>query len=283
MKVVIFAGGTGTRLSEETTRIPKPMVEIGGRPILWHIMKIYSHYGYNDFIICCGYKGYLIKEYFANYYNHNSDLTVDLSNNDITYHNTPRENWNVTLIDTGLETLTANRLLKVKKLLKNEETFMLTYGDGVGNIDIEQLVHFHKKHKKIATVTSVQPQGRFGTLTMDHLNCVTSYQEKISDSNTLVNAGFFVLNKEIFEQIELACYMRDLSNVDFNKKCKFQDLPVACEVQVMFEQDPLTSLVLSNQLMSYRHEGFWMPMDTLKDKGILEQMWNNNQAKWKVW
>jgi glucose-1-phosphate cytidylyltransferase len=256
MKVVILAGGLGTRLSEETEFRPKPMVEIGGKPILWHIMKIYSHFGFNDFIICLGYKGYMIKEYFANYFIHNSDLAIDLSSNNIKVHNSHCEPWKVTLVDTGLNTQTGGRLKRVQKYI-GEERFMATYGDGVGDINIKELLEFHKKHGKYATVTAVQPPGRFGAINLDAYDNITSFEEKPRGDKAWINGGFFVLEPEIFNYIE--------------------------GDGTFWEREPLANLAKDGQLVAYRHQGFWKPMDTLRDKRELEELWNSGKAPWKVW
>lgn len=257
MKTVIFAGGLGSRISEESHLRPKPMIEIGGKPILWHIMKLYSHYGYNEFIICLGYKGFMIKEYFTNYFIHNADITVDLSKNETTIHRDNSENFKVTLIDTGLNTLTAGRLQRVQKYIEDDH-FMLTYGDGVSNVNIDQLVQFHKSHDKIATVTSVQPAGKFGVLSLSPDNKVNGFVEKPGQAGTWINGGFFVLNKEVFD------YLQGPMN------------------EVMWEQAPMKKLVEDDQLMSYKHEGFWKSMDILRDKVELEAMWEGN-PQWKIW
>lgn len=256
MKVVILAGGFGTRLSEETTIKPKPMVEIGEKPILWHIMKIYSHYGFNDFIICLGYKGYVIKEYFANYYLHQSDVTFHLSNNSMQIHHNTAEPWKVTLIETGLNTMTGGRLLRVKDYLNNE-SFMMTYGDGVSNINILDLVEFHKSTNQIATLTATRPSGRFGALKIEHDNKVSNFQEKPDGDGSWINGGFFVLEPQVFN------YLDDDTTI--------------------FERKPLQTLAHENQLKAFHHHGFWMPMDKLSDKVDLEKMWNENKAPWKVW
>jgi len=256
MKVVILAGGFGTRLSEETELKPKPMVEIGGKPILWHIMKIYSHFGFNDFIICLGYKGYMIKEYFANYFIHNSDLAIDLSSNNIKVHNSHCEPWKVTLVDTGLNTQTGGRLKRVQKYI-GEERFMATYGDGVGDINIKELLEFHKKHGKYATVTAVQPSGRFGALNLDERDNIISFEEKPKGDKTWVNGGFFVLEPQIFEYIK--------------------------GDETLWEREPLENLSKDNQLVEYKHYGFWKPMDTLRDKRELEALWNSGSPPWKIW
>ena len=256
MKVVILAGGLGTRLSEETTIKPKPMVEIGGRPILWHIMKIYSHYGFNEFIICLGYKGYMIKEYFANYFLHQSDITIDLEKNKIETHNNYAEPWKVTLVDTGDNTMTGGRILRVKDYI-GDETFMFTYGDGVANINIKVLIEFHKSKNKIATVTAAQPVGRFGSMEIDSDNNVKHFIEKPEGDGKWVNGGFFVLKPEVFKYID--------------------------GDQIFFERQPLEKLANNNQLAAYHHKGFWMPMDKLSDKVELEKMWESGKAAWKIW
>lgn len=256
MKVVILAGGFGTRLSEETSIKPKPMVEIGEKPILWHILKIYSHFGYNDFIICLGYKGYIIKEYFANYYLHQSDITIDLEKNNIQIHKNTSEPWKVTLVDTGLNTMTGGRLLRIKEYIE-DDVFMMTYGDGLSNVNINELVEFHRKHNKTATLTAVMPVGRFGALNISNNNNVINFQEKPQGDGAWVNGGFFVLSKEIFNYLE--------------------------DDKTIFERYPLESLARENQLNAFKHYGFWMPMDKLSDKIELERMWNGNKAPWKVW
>ena len=258
MKAVILAGGFGTRISEESGVRPKPMVEIGGMPILWHIMKIYSHYGINEFVICCGYKGYMIKEYFANYFLHQSDVTFDLNLNQMVYLNNQAEPWKVTLIDTGQNTMTGGRLLRVKEHVQND-TFCMTYGDGVGNINIEELINFHKKNKAIATLTAVQEEGRFGSFTLDSDQTnITMFREKPKDSNSAwINGGFFVLEPEVFDYLEGDA--------------------------TIFERAPLEQLAKSNNLSAFRHDDFWMPMDTLRDKKVLEGYWDENKAPWKVW
>ena len=256
MKAVILAGGFGTRLSEETTIKPKPMVEIGGRPILWHIMKIYSSFGFNEFIICLGYKGYVIKEYFANYFLHEADVTFDLSNNQMEVHNRNAEPWKVTLIDTGQDTMTGGRLLRVKDYV-GDETFMMTYGDGVADINIENLLRQHKEKDQIATLTAVQPSGRFGAIKLDKNNNILQFQEKPEGDGAWINGGFFVLKPEIFN------YLSDDTTI--------------------FERQPLENLAKDGQLNAYYHHGFWMPMDKLSDKKNLEEMWNKGDAKWKIW
>ncbi|MFH1824989.1 MAG: glucose-1-phosphate cytidylyltransferase [Candidatus Firestonebacteria bacterium] len=256
MKVVILAGGLGTRLGEETSIRPKPMIEIGEKPILWHVMKIYSHYGFNDFIICLGYKGYMIKEYFANYFMHQSDVTIDLTKNETEVHISKAEPWKITLVDTGLNTMTAGRIKKVQKYIGNK-TFMLTYGDGVGDVNIKKLVEFHKKHGKFATITSVQPSGRFGALTLEKDDKVIAFQEKPKGDGAWINGGFFVLEPQIFDYI----------NSD----------------DVLWEKEPLEKLASECQLLAYKHSGFWQPMDTLRDRTHLEELWKSVKAPWKVW
>ncbi len=256
MKVVILAGGLGTRLSEETVVRPKPMVEIGGRPILWHIMKIYSHYGFNDFVICLGFKGYMIKEYFSNYFLHMSDVTFDMRNNSMEVHQRHAEPWKVTLVDTGMDSMTGGRLKRVAPYLENE-TFMLTYGDGVANVDIGDLVRYHRSHGKPATVTSTQPSGRFGALNMGEDGTIYSFQEKPAGDGSWINGGFFVMEPSIIDRI--------------------------AGDGTVFEKEPLEGLARDSQLMAYRHGGFWQPMDTLRDKQHLEALWNSGQAPWKVW
>jgi len=258
MKVVIFAGGLGTRISEETDKIPKPMVNIGEKPILWHIMKTYSHYGFNEFIICLGYKGYVIKEYFKNYFLHNSDMTIDIKNNNVEIHNTDSESFKVTLINTGLTTATAGRLKQVQKYIGNED-FMLTYGDGVCDVDINELVKFHKNHNKIATVTSIQQDARFGGMDVAPNGEVLSFREKTKDEGKWINGGYFVLKPKVFTYLDY-----DVS-------------------QVMWEDEPMEQLTRDKQLTSFQHKGFWKCMDALRDKNELEKLWNTDNAKWKVW
>lgn len=258
MKVVIFAGGLGTRIAEETEARPKPMVEIGGKPILWHIMKIYSHFGFDEFIICLGYKGYLIKEYFMHYYLHNSDITIELGSNKLDVHYTDTESFKVTLVDTGLSTKTAGRLQRVQQYTGGED-FMLTYGDGVANIDLNDLLKFHRRHGKIATVTAVQPEARFGGMELDDSGSVTIFKEKPKGDGKWVNGGFFVLSPGVFDYLK-----GDMT-------------------EVMWEDSPMERLALDKQLMAYKHTGFWKPMDALRDKLELEAMWQNKQAKWKIW
>jgi glucose-1-phosphate cytidylyltransferase len=257
MKVLILAGGLGSRLSEETNLKPKPMVEIGGKPILWHIMKIYSSYGFNDFVILCGYKGYMIKEYFANYYSHMSDMTIDMTTNTITHLKNNAEPWKITLIDTGLNTLTGGRIKRVQDYV-GSEPFMITYGDGVGDVNINELIDYHKKHGKAITMTAVQPEGRFGSLQIDENNKVQSFQEKPKGDGSWINAGFFVCQPEVFKYIEEA----DKS---------------------IFERQPLESLAKANELYTYKHHGFWKPMDTLPDKNKLENMIESGTAPWIKW
>lgn len=256
MKCVLLAGGLGTRLSEETSVRPKPMVEIGGKPILWHIMKIYSHYGVNEFIICLGYKGYIIKEYFANYFLHMSDVTFDMQNNQMTVHNQHAEPWKVTLVDTGDDSMTGGRLARVKEYIKDEEAFCFTYGDGVSDIDIGQLIEFHQKHGKLATLTAVTPPGRFGALDIQN-GVIKSFREKPKGDGALINGGFFVLSPKVIDLID-------------GDEC-------------VWEQRPLEQLAKEGELMAFNHEGFWQPMDTLRDKHYLEELWQNNQAPWKSW
>lgn len=255
MKVVILAGGLGTRISEESHLKPKPMIEIGGKPILWHIMKMYSAHGLNDFVICCGYKGYVIKEYFANYFLHNSDITFDLRANTQTLHTNTSEPWKVTLVDTGEETQTGGRLKRVEKFLDGED-FCMTYGDGVSNVNISQLLEFHKKHGRPATVTAVQPPGRFGQLQIND-NLVESFVEKPIGDGGYINGGFFVLNKSVLKRIP--------------------------GDSTLWEKEPLSGLAADHQLMSFTHDGFWQPMDTLRDKNHLEQLWASQKAPWKSW
>lgn len=257
MKVVILAGGFGTRLSEETDTRPKPMVEIGGKPILWHIMKIYSHYGYNDFIVCLGYKGYVVKEYFANYFLHQNDVTFDFtSGNEYIIHSNIVEPWKVTLVDTGLQTQTGGRIKRIKNYV-NGKTFMMTYGDGVGAIGIDRLVEFHRKQEKIATVTAVQPAGRFGALDIDETGCVLAFQEKPKGDRAWINGGFFIFEPDIFNYIE-----GDNS---------------------ILEKEPLENITKDHQLAAFKHDSFWKAMDTLRDKNALEVLWTTGNAPWKLW
>ena len=256
MKAVILAGGFGTRLSEETVSRPKPMVEIGGKPILWHIMKIYSSYGINDFVICCGYKGYVIKEYFANYFLHMSDVVFDMKNNTMSILQKRAEPWTVTLVDTGEASMTGGRLGRVREYLQDEEAFCFTYGDGVGNVDSAKAIAFHRSHGRQATLTAAYPPGRFGALDM-HEGAVNSFQEKPKGDGAMVNAGFFVLSPEVLELIDGDA--------------------------TIWEDTPLASLASNGELMAFEHHGFWQPMDTLRDKQLLEQLWSENRAPWKVW
>lgn len=257
MKAVILAGGLGSRLSEETSTRPKPMVEVGGRPILWHIMKIYSHYGVNDFVICLGYKGYVIKEYFANYFLHMSDVTFDMASNKMEVHQNNAEPWRVTLVETGAETQTGGRLRRVRDYLTPGEDFCFTYGDGVGDVNIDALIAFHKAHGKQATLTATQPPGRFGALNVDSENTVRSFTEKPHGDNSWINGGYFVLKPEVI----------DLIDAD----------------ETIWEREPLETLAAQGQLHAYHHEGFWRPMDTLRDKHHLEELWERKVAPWKVW
>ena len=256
MKAVILAGGLGTRISEETNIRPKPMIEIGGKPILWHIMKIYSAHGVNDFVVCCGYKGYLIKEYFANYFLHMSDVTFDMSKNSMEVHQRSAEPWKVTLVDTGEETMTGGRLKRVAPYIENEEAFCLTYGDGVGNVNITELLAFHKEQKVKATLTATLPPGRFGALDFDGTK-VRSFKEKPKGDGAMINGGFFVLSPQVLQYIE--------------------------GDSTIWERSPLENLAEQGQLAAYKHEGFWQPMDTLRDKVYLEELWQSGQAPWKVW
>lgn len=257
MKLVLLAGGFGTRISEESSFVPKPLIEIGGKPILWHIMKSYSFYGINEFIICCGYKGYLIKEYFANYFLHNSDVTFNIENNEMEVHQRNAEPWKVTLIDTGEETMTGGRLRRISSYLKDEEKFCFTYGDGLSDINIKNLIKFHDDHGKLATITAVNPPGRFGALDIvsDHL--VSSFKEKPIGDNGLINGGFFVLSPKVIDLIK--------------------------DDNTIWEKEPLESLAKSDQLKAYRHDGFWQCMDTLRDKKMLEELWESRKAPWCIW
>lgn len=257
MKVVILAGGKGSRISEESVLKPKPMVEIGDKPILWHIMKIYSSFGYHDFIICCGYKGHMIKEYFVHYYMYQSDATFWLKDKQKEYHNPAAEPWRITLANTGLETLTAGRILKIKDYIGEDETFMLTYGDGVADVDIPSLIAFHKEHGRIATITTTQPAGRFGAIKVDEDGLIESFKEKARKDQSWVNAGFMVLNREIFD------YLGDGSQ--------------------MLEAEPFERLAADHQMAAYKHPGFWSPMDTVHDRAYLEGLWSSGQAPWKIW
>jgi glucose-1-phosphate cytidylyltransferase len=256
MKAVILAGGLGTRISEETHLRPKPMIEIGGKPILWHIMKTYSAHGVNDFVICCGYKGYIIKEYFANYFLHMSDVTFDMAHNRMEVHQQKAEPWRVTLVDTGEETLTGGRLRRVAEYVKDEEAFCFTYGDGVSDLDISAEITFHKQHGKLATVTAVQPPGRYGALQLDGQS-VSGFSEKPRGDGGFINGGFFVLSPKCIDLIE-----GDYSS---------------------WEGEPLMRLAAEGQLSAYEHKGFWQPMDTLREKNMLEDLWASGKAPWKVW
>ena len=257
MKVVILAGGLGTRISEESHLKPKPMIEVGDAPILWHIMKYYSSYGFNEFIICCGYKGHVIKEYFADYYLHRSDVTFDFANNnEMIIHNNVAEPWKVTVVDTGLHTMTGGRLKRIQKYV-GDQTFMMTYGDGVSDIDLDALLEFHRVHKKAATLTAIQPGGRFGVLDIDDNETVRQFSEKAKEDGGWINAGFMVLEPEVFDYIE--------------------------GDDTFFEKEPLENLALDGKLAAYRHEGFWKCMDTMRDKGMLDELWNSGQAPWKRW
>lgn len=256
MKAVILAGGLGTRISEETHLKPKPMIEIGGKPILWHILKIYSAHGINEFVICCGYKGYLIKEYFANYFLHMSDVTFHMKLNSMEVHHKKAEPWEVTLIDTGEATMTGGRLKRVREYL-GDGSFCFTYGDGVADVDMTALIAHHRSHGRLATVTAVQPPGRFGTLQIGSNNAVEAFQEKPQGDGNWINGGFFVLEPEVLDRIEGDA--------------------------TLWEQKPLRSLAAENQLTAYQHQGFWQPMDTLRDRHLLEELWSNHSAPWKTW
>ncbi|WP_374980275.1 glucose-1-phosphate cytidylyltransferase [Pseudomonas solani] len=256
MKAVILAGGLGTRLSEETGTRPKPMVEIGGKPILWHIMKMYSSHGVNEFIICCGYKGYIIKEYFANYFLHMSDVTFNMQDNSMQVHNRRAESWTVTLVDTGEHSMTGGRLRRVAEYVKDEDAFCFTYGDGVGNIDISETINFHYSHGKAATLTATYPPGRFGALDIENKQ-VMSFKEKPKGDGAMINGGFFVLSPKVLG------YLTDDATT--------------------WEQEPLMRLAEEGELMAYEHQGFWQPMDTLRDKHLLEELWQADKAPWKSW
>ena len=256
MKAVILAGGLGTRIAEETHLKPKPMIEIGGRPILWHIMKMYSSHGVNDFVICCGYKGYLIKEYFANYFLHMSDVTFDMAHNRMEVHEQKAEPWRVTLVDTGEDTMTGGRLRRVAEYLKDESEFCFTYGDGVANVDITACIAFHHAHGKLATVTAVQPPGRYGALQMNERS-VSGFTEKPRGDGGLINGGFFILSPKV--------------------------LPLIGDDLTPWESAPLETLARQGQLMAYEHNGFWQPMDTLREKNLLEDLWASGKAPWKMW
>jgi len=257
MKVVLLAGGLGTRLSEETDLKPKPMIEIGGKPLIWHIMKIYSSFGFNDFIICLGYKGYIIKEYFANYFLHMADVTFDLKKNTMEIHQRYAEPWKVTLIDTGYATMTGGRLKRIQSYIDKDETFMMTYGDGVSNVNIPELLAYHQKHKKTCTMTAVQPTGRFGMIDINDSNQVVSFKEKPRGDGGWVNGGFFVMNSNIFDYIE--------------------------DDTTVFEKKPLELLAKNRELLCYKHSDFWKPMDTLREKQELESLWKSSEPPWKVW
>ena len=256
MKVVILAGGFGTRISEESHLIPKPMIEVGEKPILWHIMKIYSHYGFNEFIICLGYKSYVIKEFFADYYLHTSDVTLDLSKNEMTVHNNYSEPWKVTLVDTGLNTMTGGRIKRIKDYV-GDETFMLTYGDGVADINIDNLIDFHKEQENMATMTAIHLDGRFGVLDINDENIISGFAEKSKEDGGWINGGFMVLEPEIFDYID--------------------------DDETIFEQKPLETLANENELRAYKHEGFWQCMDTQRDRLLLEDLWDKKQAPWYIW
>jgi len=256
MKAVILAGGLGTRLSEETSIKPKPMIEIGNKPILWHIMKTFSAHNVNDFVICCGYKGYIIKEYFANYFLHMSDVTFSMKNNEMTVHQNDAEPWTVTLIDTGENTMTGGRLKAVYDYVKDEEAFCFTYGDGVSDVDITSLINFHRSHGKQATMTAVRPPGRFGALKIID-NMVINFQEKPDGDGSWVNGGYFVLSPKVIDRIK--------------------------DSTITWEAGPLVGLAKDSELASYKHDSFWQPMDTLREKNYLEHLWNNGNAPWKVW
>lgn len=257
MKVVLLAGGLGTRLSEETDSKPKPMVEIGGKPILWHIMKQYSHYGFNEFVICAGYKAYYIKDFFYHYFMHSSDMTVDMKNNKVDYHNSHAEPWKVTIVDTGLYSMTGGRIKRIQKYIGNED-FMLTYGDGVSDINIHALISSHKASGKMATLTAVQPSGKFGALQIGPEDSITAFKEKPQGDGAWINGGFFVCSPQVFD------YITDGDNT-------------------IWERSPLETIAGEGQLHSFKHSGFWKPMDTLRDKLELNDMWERHSAPWKVW
>lgn len=257
MKVLLLAGGFGTRISEETQNLPKPMIPIGGKPILWHIMKIYSHYGFNEFVVLLGYKGYAIKEYFANYFLHQSDVTIDVKNNSIEVHNNSSEPWKVTLVDTGLNTMTGGRIKRVEDYI-NGEPFMLTYGDGVADIDIDALIKEHKRHGKAITMTAIQPEGRFGSLKFTNEKKIEAFEEKPKGDGNWINGGFFVCEPKVLDYI---------TEGD----------------QTIFERTPLENLANDGELYSYKHTGFWRPMDTLRDNKLLNELWDTNKASWKLW
>ena len=257
MKAVILAGGLGTRISEETHLKPKPMIEIGGKPILWHVMKIYSAHGVNDFIICCGYKGYLIKEYFANYFLHTSDVTFDIAKNTMEVHHRYAEPWRVTLVDTGEDTMTGGRLKRVASYVGSDDAFCMTYGDGVSDVNIDQVIAFHRSSQVLATLTAARPPGRFGALDLDSSGRVRNFKEKPSGDGGMINGGFFVLSPKVFDLIE--------------------------GDKTIWEREPLESLAEKGQLAAYTHDGFWQPMDTLRDKTHLEELWASGKAPWKIW
>tara|TARA_B110000444_G_scaffold178451_1_gene167154 strand:+ start:926 stop:1699 length:774 start_codon:yes stop_codon:yes gene_type:complete len=257
MKAVILAGGLGTRISEETGSKPKPMIEIGGKPILWHIMKIYSSYGINDFVVCCGYKGYIIKEYFANYFLHMSDVTFNIQDNSMDIHQNKSEPWTVSLVDTGEETMTGGRLKRVKEYVQDESEFCFTYGDGVSNVNIRELIKHHKKHGKRATLTATRPQGRFGALKIGPDNLVNKFEEKPEGDQSWINGGFFVLDPSVIDLID-----GDLTS---------------------WESEPLSELAKNNELSAFLHNGFWQPMDTLREKNELNELWSSGKAPWKIW
>ncbi|PCS23993.1 glucose-1-phosphate cytidylyltransferase [Candidatus Enterovibrio escicola] len=257
MKAVILAGGFGTRISEETHLKPKPMIGIGGKPILWHIMKTYSHYGINDFVICLGYKGYLIKEYFFNYSKHSSDITVDLSDDSLQVHNNYAESWKVTLVDTGEDVMTGGRLRRVSPYIKDESAFCLTYGDGVSDVNIGELIKFHQQHGKLATLTAITPLERFGVLDLAEDHRIQAFREKPKENKVYINGGFFVLSPQVLNYID--------------------------GDDISFEKQPLEKLTAENNLYSFKHNGFWQCMDTLRDKNYLEELWDTRQAPWKVW
>lgn len=256
MKAIILAGGLGTRISEESSTKPKPMITVGGKPIIWHIMKMYSHHGINDFVICCGYKGYMIKEYFANYFLHMSDVTYDIENNSMRVHEKRVEPWKVTLVDTGENTMTGGRLGRIAEYIKDEESFCMTYGDGVSDVDISSTINFHKQHGKLATITGVIPSGRFGALDIRNQQ-VVSFKEKPKGDGAVINGGFFVLSPKVLTLIK--------------------------DDKTIWEQEPLIQLAQEGQLMAFEHKGFWQPMDTQRDHHFLEELWNSGDAPWKKW
>ena len=257
MKAVILAGGLGTRISEETENKPKPMIEIGGMPILWHIIKMYSAHGVNDFIICCGYRGYIIKEYFSNYFLHRSDVTFDIAQNKMEVHQKCAEPWKITLIDTGSDTMTGGRLKRVTKYIKDEEAFCFTYGDGVSDVNITELIKFHKSHGKMATITTVYPPARFGAVDIDIDQRIISFQEKPKGDGGMINGGFFVLAPRVIDLIQ--------------------------NDSTVWEKEPLENLAQQSEIMAFQHNGFWQPMDTLRDKNMLEKLWSSDRAPWRIW